>query len=311
MMTLFKKNLRVLKIFINLVLDKYNKYLDKYIEYIQFFLITILIFLYYKHNSKIKEIILFTISFNLLYSLIVYLIYTSKINITHLIKAININIIILALGFIYRTIIFNYFGINIIYYLTLKDYVINVFNLIALGFFIAILFFLSKFIYEHLSYKFPKPSIIKNKIFSIISICIPTISLLFILTPLNIKKINLELFFAFFLSFSFFSIQSIYIHKNKEVKEKFFFFLDNKNVYILLLIINFFINSAFLNLYNIIGYSEEQLIKKGAEHKIYENKNIFKVDSTENYDFYISKPTNDLLIFEKNYNIIKTKKSKD
>lgn len=302
---------KIKKIF-KLIIDFNKKIEVKYMDFILMFSITGLVINYYMHNSQFKTIALFLIFFNILYSVTIYSICDLKVNIQSSLNTININMIILALGFIYRSIIFIYFDVNIIYYLTIKDYIMNVFNLIILISFIAILFLISQVIFKYFIKKIPSSEIMEAFLFLFITICISLISFLFLLKPLNINKFNMELINAYLLSFFYFSLIRIsYKIKNKNLKEDFFSCVSNKKIFVLLFIVSFFVNSAFLNLYNIIGYSEERLIKKGAEYKVYENGYIFKLDSTENYDFYISKPTNNLLIFEKDYNIIKTKKSKD
>lgn len=107
-------------------------------------LILILVF-FTSNNKKIKDIIYFILIFNFSFSTVVYCSLEYVNNLTPILKTININILILVLGFLYNNLIFSYFGIDIIYYLTFKDYLISVYHIILILLYFCVCVFISSF----------------------------------------------------------------------------------------------------------------------------------------------------------------------
>lgn len=271
-----------------------------------------------RSNSKRLEIILFLSFSNTLLILISTFFYNYNYNFSIFFNIININILVLFLGFIYKSIFFSPLGIDFIYYFSIKDYLIIVFeSALILIYFIFISTLVEK-LFELISNKL---FVEKKESFSISILTYFIFLALFysldflfkycLFNPLNITFPIANMIAIFILTICFCCI--IRIYRSKDLNSfyigcSYYNFLIKNKVILLLLILMLFINSAFLKIYNIIGSSEQDLIKTGFKYKIYENNKIFKIDSSENYDFYISKPSNESLIFEKDQNIIKIKK---
>lgn len=80
----------------------------------------------------------------------------------------------------------------------------------------------------------------------------------------------------------------------------------DKKIILMLFSINLIVNIAFLDLYNFLG-SDEKTLKAKLDYTKYENQLIYKIKSTENYDFYISKPENKILVFKRNLKVLEFK----
>lgn len=285
------------------------------IPYISFWIL----FYFFSHsNSKRFEMTVFLFSSNTLLIFISTLFYNYNLNFSIFFNIININILVLFLGFIYKIIFFSPLEIDFIYYFSIKDYLIIVFkSALILIYFIFISTIVEK-LFDLIYNKFfieKQPSLFFNAfIYFVFLALFYSLNFLFkycLFNPLNINFSIANMVATFILIVCFYCIIRIYRLKNLNsfyISLNYYNFFVKNKVILLLLILMLFINSAFFKIYNIIGSSEQDLIKTGFKYKIYENNKIFKIDSSENYDFYISKPSNESLIFEKDQNIIKIKK---
>lgn len=278
-------------------------------DFFEIFIIIILLFL---GNSKNISIILFLLFSNGFFIFIATFFLNKNFSFNTFFNIININIFVLFLGFVYKTIFFLPLKIDFIYYFSIKDYIIIVFHSVLL-----LIYFFIIFVFMEVIFNFLSDNIINkrkiNFINNIISYCLFLASFFIlniifiqcIFSPLNIV---LPIYNMYPILISFYClrvIRNINRIKNLNSNIDYFKFLIENKIITLFLILMFFINLSFLKIYTFIGESQENLIKKGIEYKMYKDEKIFKIDSSENYNFYISKPNNEPLIFEKNYNVIK------
>lgn len=279
-------------------------------------LILILVF-FTSNNKKIKDIIYFILIFNFSFSTVVYCSLEYVNNLTPILKTININILILVLGFLYNNLIFSYFGIDIIYYLTFKDYLISVYHIILILLYFCVCVFISSFFKVKIEKKIEN-IIIKNKLikmligttpflcyFSIGTIFI-VINEFFLLKLLNLSSIYTgwsQILGIIITSLNYFLIAIFFEFFNYKNKNN----IDiDKKIILMLFSINLIVNIAFLDLYNFLG-SDEKTLKAKLDYTKYENQLIYKIKSTENYDFYISKPENKILVFKRNLKVLEFK----
>lgn len=280
---------------------------------------------FFIYNLKTINTLFLIFSINIFFiSLsLTFLFQESKVKV--LAKQFNLNLIILTTGFIYKYIYFSYFKLDIIYYFSIKDYILTFISTIPIIFTILSAFLISstfcnlntfngvslKYYNRTLEFQnllkkiFPKTyrNIILNTLFLyqlIISMNIIA-TLMFLFSILNIVKITSVNLYSF--SISSLNILFIYIFYNLFAKSKLFNISNYQIKLSFIFFIMLMLNSSFLSSFNIINSSESTL-EKTMESRLYKNKKIFKIESTENYEFYISKPNNNLLIFKRNYNII-------
>lgn len=277
-------------------------------------ILLITLFFNLKNNNKIKDIIYFTVSFNFIFSIIAYCIWGHISKFKAFFKIINVNILVLGLGFIYNNLIFSYFGIDIIYYLTIKDYLISVYQIILIILYFGLCVFIS-LVFSIKIEKILENINIKNNLlkkivkilpvlsYFIMAIMFMVINELFLLKPLNLSGVSMRkpqitgfviTLSTYTLTFAFFKI---FTNNNKSNDEK---------MMLLIFSINLIINIAFMDLYSFLDNNEE-LLKTKLSYIEYENKFIYKIKSTENYDFYISKPENKILVFKRNLKILEFK----
>lgn len=318
--TNLKKGLEDLLVFKNKV-QKNEKQIKKQKNYFSLLkavcisgIILIVLFFTLKSNSKIKDIIYFIASFNLIFSIITYYIWEYISKIESFFKIININILILGLGFIYNDLFFSYFGIDIIYYLTIKDYLISVYQIILILLYFGVCIFISFFsalkIQKNLENTKIKNNLIKMVIkilpifsYFIIAIGFLIVNELFLLKPLNLSGsfIGKSQIIAFIITLATYTLTLTFFKiSNYSYRD------DEKKMTLLIFSINLIINIAFIDLYNFLGNNED-FLKDKLSCIEYENQFIYKIKSTENYDFYISKPENKILVFKRNLKVLEFK----
>lgn len=280
-------------------------------DFFAMFVIIISLFLW---NSKKISIILFLLFSNGFLIFISTFFLNKNFSFNTFFNVININIFVLFLGFIYKTIFFLPLKIDFIYYFSIKDYMLIVFHSVLLLIYFVIVFISMETIFDFLSekiFKKRKANFINNiSSFSLFLVSFFILNIIFvqcIFSPLNIV---LPIYNMYPILISFYCskvIRNINRIKNLNSNIDYFKFLMENKIVALFLILMFFINSSFLKIYIFLGESQEDLIKKGIDHKVYKNETIFKIDSNEGYNFYISKPKNEILIFKRTLNVLEFK----
>lgn len=285
---------------------KYEKLSSFFIATFYWFNTLLLLFDNFKENLYKKEVISFIVIFNILLSLLAICLFIGDIKINSITKYLNLNLFVLGLGFLYKYIYFLHFRIDIIYYFSLKDYIINTFNILIIAFISCIILFISTILTFNTNKKIKSPSYINKEVIELILITVISFIVfvfVYILTKsFNIGKIDFFRAYPLAISISnFFTIivLSKYLFKKNIIREK-----ENTFILSFFFFIGLVINSAYLNIYRIIG-SEEKKLESLIQPEVYKNKKIFKIESTEKYDFYISKPNNELFIFERDYKVRK------
>lgn len=241
-----------------------------------------------ENNGKFRIMMIFLIVFNSIYMIFAYgvLSYNSKLKFNLL----NINIITLILGCLYNIVFFSYFELDIIYYLSIKDY------LLSSAYIFVLFLFLTTFIYGLKNLLWVTMFKLKMIIQVAISMLVFLIYLLIFILLLKCLKVSILNISSIWIILLAILNMSIVYYICEYLKNKNFFKSETiKITFLLLLLTNITISVAYIESYKIIGYSEKKL-EKYLKAEDYKGIKIFKLKSFENYEFYISKPANKLII---------------